>query len=475
MGPLTYVVLFGWPLVVVYLFRWLSAGWAFPLSYVMGFLFLPQAVFPIPGFPPYTRMAATVLGVLAATLLFDVKRFQKFQFSWLDVPMAIWCVCPFASSVTNDLGWYDGFRAASDQTMGWGASYFLGRIYLRELEIFRKLSILIILGAVLYVPFGLYEFHTGPVVHQKIYGFSVAGYLGAMRAHGYRPTVFLASGLMVGIWMMMATLLGAWLWKTGVIRKLWGIHIKWFMGVLTAAFILSQSMSALVSAIVGLALLFISRWIRTSVLILILIVALPTYLYFPCTGILDVDGILSAATAAFGPDRSGSLATRLNAEKLLAAKAQQRMIFGWGGWGRSRVQNDRGEDLVVTDSLWVIAYGGNGMVGLVSFTVWLLLPTLAFMLYFPAYLWDNRKLAPVAVMAVILPFYMLDCILNSMPNPVIMIINGGITTLVLIRSESPAREMGIDLLIADHYLNQQKPFQSRLPAGVQFDQNSPEN
>ena len=470
MGPLTYLAMFGWPPLIVYLFRWLPSGWAFPISFVMGFLFLPQAVFPISGLPSYSRMAATTLGVIIATLLFDIKRFRSIQFNWFDIPILIWCLCPFATSITNDLGWYDGFRAASDQTIGWGAPYFLGRLYLQELEAFRKLAILIFVGAILYIPFCLFEFRAGPVVHEMIYGFSVAPYINAARPIGYRPVVFLTTGLMTGIWLMMATILGVWLWKTGVFKQLWGVHIKWFIGAITFAFILSQSMSALISTVMGITILFLAKWARTAFMLLILIVALPAYLYFPSTGNMDIDGTISIVMQTMGPNRAFSLETRFRAEEVLVAKARERMIFGWGGWGRNRVLDLLGKDVAITDSQWVLAYGTTGMIGLVSFTVWLLLPTVVFILYFPAYLWHDRRLAPVAAMAVILPFYMLDCILNAMPNAIIIIINGGMTTLLLRRAETSNRERGVDLSVAEQYLSQAQQQPNHLLVGEQINE-----
>jgi len=31
--------------------------------------------------------------------------------------------------------------------------------------------------------------------------------------------------------MMVAALLGIWLWKAGVIKQIWGIPIKWLVGI----------------------------------------------------------------------------------------------------------------------------------------------------------------------------------------------------------------------------------------------------
>ena len=49
---------------------------------------------------------------------------------------------------------------------------------------------------------------------------------------------------------------------------------------------------------------------------------------------------------------------------MLAAKAMRRPVFGWGGWGRSRVHDEWGTDLSITDGLWIIQFGQLGQVQL---------------------------------------------------------------------------------------------------------------
>ncbi len=470
MGPLSYLTMFGWIPFVLYLFKWLPSVRAVTLAFVAGFLFLPQAVFPIGGLPSYTRMSATAIAALLGTILFDAKHLRSFRLSWLDIPMIVWCLCPFASSITNGLGWYDGFRQSSDQTVAWGAAYFLGKLYLSHLDALRKLAVSIFAGALLYIPFCLYEFKTGPSLHQIVYGFSVANYIGAVRSVGFRPTVFLASGLMTGVWLMSSIIIGVWLWKAGVLKRLWGIQMKWLLPAVTFTLVLSQSMSALISTIVGLALLFLMRWLRTPLLILILITALPTYVYFQATGNFNTEQALSIAEQTLGPDRASSLGTRLNSEKVLLVKARQRMMFGWGGWGRSRVTSEWGEDNVVTDSQWVIAFGSCGLVGLISFTVAILLPTVAFIFAFPVTRWHEKKVAGAAALAVILPFYMLDCILNAMPNAVIIFASGGISGLAINQFRN-TQQTGVNLLVAEKYLIQQdlRAFSQQVPSDTPKD------
>ena len=62
----------------------------------------------LPGLPDYTKTGAAVLSILLATIIFEPTRLFTFRPRWFDLPMLVFCVCPFFSSISNDLGAYDG-------------------------------------------------------------------------------------------------------------------------------------------------------------------------------------------------------------------------------------------------------------------------------------------------------------------------------------------------------------------------------
>lgn len=152
-------------------------------------------------------------------------------------------------------------------------------------------------------------------------------------------------------------------------------------------------------------------------------------------GNFDGDAIVSFLTDLLNPERAGSIAFRFENEELLRAKAQERLLFGWGGWGRNLVyaENWQGEieNITVTDSLWILAFGINGIVGLSCWSTSLLLPVVCFCVqHCPARTWFNPKVAPAAVLAVCLTLFVLDCLLNAMLNPIFPLISGGLAGLV---------------------------------------------
>lgn len=266
MSPLVYIVMFGWIPFVLYLFRWLPARWAIVISFIVAWLFLPLAEFPLPGLPDYTKMSAACYGVLLATIVFDVQRFSSFRFGWLDLPMLVWCLCPLASSLANDLGWYDGVSAAIAQTTSWGLPYYLGRLYLNNLDGLRKLAIAIFVGGLIYIPLCLIEVRMSPQLHRIFYGYHAHDFSQTVRYGGFRPTVFMEHGLMVGAWMMAAALIGVWLWRAGVIGQLWGIPIAQLVAALLVTNVLVKSTGALILLAIGLVILFVAKWFRTSML-----------------------------------------------------------------------------------------------------------------------------------------------------------------------------------------------------------------
>jgi len=430
------LVMFGWIPFVIYLFSRYPARRAIVISFVGAWLFLPQAVLPLPGIPDYDKIAATCYGILLATCIFDVGRFSTFRLSWIDIPMVIWCLCPVASSLSNDLGLYDGMAAALGQTVTWGVPYFLGRIYLNSLNGMRELAIGIFVGGLAYVPLCWFEMRFSPQLHRIVYGGNPgADFSQTIRLGGYRPTVFLTHGLAVGAFMMGATLVGIWLWQTGTVKQLWSIPIEWLVGALFITFILTRSTGAYALLAGGIAVLFVAKNLRTAILAFVLIAGIAVYLYLnAASGAYVADQMAESLSKILPEDRVGSLVFRLNNEELLSAKARERITFGWGGYGRALLFNPDGSQRTIPDSLWINIFGQNGIVGLVSLFVAMLLPTLSlFWARYPARLWTNRRVASAAVIALMTALYMVDCLINAMVNPIYILAAGGIAGLVLKR------------------------------------------
>ena len=421
------ISLFGWVPVVLGLFWLLPPRRAVVVAFLVAWLFLPMGGYAIAGLPNYSKMSATCLGVVLGVLIYDSGRLLSFRPRWADLPAVVWCLCPFASSVTNGLGVYDGVSAVVNQTITWGLPYVIGRLYFADVAALRELAIAILIGGLIYVPFCLYEIRMSPQLHTMVYGYHQHQFAQSIRFGGYRPTVFMQHGLAVGMWMAMASLVGVWLWRCAALRQLWGVPMSWMVPVLFVTTVLCKSAGALSLLAGGLAVLFVSRWTRTTFPLLCLVMAAPLYMGLRVSGYWTGDGLVAVSSSVMNKERAGSLKYRMENEDMLAAKAMQQPLFGWGGWGRARVYDEKGGDLSVTDGLWVIALGSHGLVGLVSLTGMLLLPGFLLWRRYPPAQWATPALASMAALAVVTTLYMIDNLPNGMVNPIFTVAAAGMT------------------------------------------------
>ncbi len=443
-----------WVLVVIYLFKWLPSQWAIVISFVGGYLFLPQFSFSLPLLIPGTRMAITTYAVLLGLLFFDTRYFKTFRLHWLDLPILVFCTCPFITSLTNGLGPFDGFKEVMAQAVSVGIPYILGRLWLGNLEGLRKFAITIFAGGVVYIPFCWFENVKGPMSHLIVYGMNAFDdWTQARRWGGWRPVVFLNHGLEVGLFMMAAALVGIWLWRTEVIKnKFWGMPVNRLVPLLIVTFLAVKSTGAWLYMFMGLAVIFTVRSFRTAILLFVLMIIVSTHLYASVTGTLPSDQIVGVIQQSLGEDRAGSIEYRFINEEILKAKASERIVFGWGGSGRSRVKSPiDGSDTIVTDSRWIIIFGINGMVGIVSWVTVYFLPLIAFWRCYPPTLWSHPKVAPAAILVVIVALFMLDNLLNA-PNSILFtLMCGAISGSVMVKSQDK-KPSGVDLRVAERYL-----------------------
>jgi hypothetical protein len=452
-----HVALFGWIPVIIYLFKWLTRSHrqVVAFAFVFATLFLPVWNFPIPGLPALGKYSATCYGVVLGTLLFDPKRFLSFRPSWVDIPMVIFCLCPFITSVDNDLGAYDGVNVTlAAIALNW-VPYFFGRIFFNDLAGLRLLATYIFAGSLFYIPLCFIENFIGPKIHLRIYGvLSFFDVNQAIRYGGYRPVIFMNHGLVVAFWMMSAAIIGLWLWRSQVVMRIWNMAMKPVMIAMLFTVISARSTGAWIYLAIASLILFVRGWAR-NLIVFALIFTIFTHLYLNITGQFQWRPIVEWVAVNVAPDRAQSLEVRFSNEEILAEKARKRIVFGWGGWGRSRVPSLwDGVDYTITDSTWVMVFGTKGLVGLASWAISLLLPVILFLLYYPGRLWLHPKLAPVAALATILTLAVADHLLNTSPTIVCILMAGGLNGLMA-DNLRVQQDTGVPLGVAEQYLPEQ--------------------
>lgn len=420
------ITMFGWIPVVIGLFSKFKPRHAVITAFLTAWLFLPIAKYPLPGMPDYTKMSATCWGIFIAAILFDNKTILRFKPSLADLPMIVWCLCPLFSSMSNHLGLYDGLATVFRYTVTWGFPYLIGRIYFSSLYGLKDFAMGIIIGGLIYSPLCLLESRLSPQLHFWLYGFYQSSFAQTYRWGGWRPMVFMEHGLMVGVWMMSATLISFWLWKTKVIKSFYGIPAFWLTAALFFTTMMVRSTGAIALLILGAGILIVTNKAKKNFLVIALIVIPIGYMATRSTGIWTGYGVQAFIADHISKERALSLWYRMENENILVKKALARPVFGWGGWGRSRVYDDEGKDISVTDGLWIIMFGQNGMFGLAALSTAFLLPIVNLLRKYPVRQWGSPQIAPGAVLSILLGLYMIDNMMNSMINPIFMVAAGGL-------------------------------------------------
>jgi hypothetical protein len=122
----TFIALIGWIPLALMLFAVLPARRAMVVGAVAAWLLLPPVAIDLQGLPPLSKATVTAVGILLGTLVFDVSRFLAFRPRWFDLPMLLFCLCPYATAISNGLRSYEGMSAALVEIVAWLFPYLVG-------------------------------------------------------------------------------------------------------------------------------------------------------------------------------------------------------------------------------------------------------------------------------------------------------------------------------------------------------------
>jgi hypothetical protein len=427
------VALFGWIPIVKSLFKRFDVRLAIAIAFVGGWEFLPVAGLKIKGIPEYNKVTATCMVIFFWARHFDRERLRNVSFSPIDLPMLIWCIAPFFSSVFNDLGLYDGLSQTMYQSITWGVPWYIGRVWFSDADGLKLLGTAIFIGAIVYIPFCWFELIMSPQLHRLTYGFHQHSFLQTLRdGGGFRPMVYMDHGLMTATWMGLALFLGAWLLYTRELpEKILSLPSGLLLLALAVTFLMMKSYGAIFLIFLGLLFAFLSNKMKNYWLIVVLLVAPHLYVYTRTTGIWDGTNLSSFVAEKFSPTRAQSLQFRFDNETILIQKAMEGTVFGWGGYGRSRVYDETGKDVSVTDGLWIITLGQNGIFGLMALILAVQTPVIFYLMRSAPERWNEKNRGAPTVMVVFMATYMIDSLLNAMINPVYMVFSGGIVGMLL--------------------------------------------
>ena len=411
------LALFGWPIVAISLFLIMSPRRAVIASYVGGWLFLPITVgYEVLGLPDYTKVVATIIGVVIGILLFDAKRFLSFRVHWIDAPVIIFCLWGATSSISTGKGLWDAFSVVLENSVLWGFPYVVGRVYFRDLESFRDLALGIVIGGLIYVPLCLIEIRMSPQLHIWIYGYHQHQFEQSIRFGGFRPTVFMQHGLAVAMWMVNATVLAIWMQARGNLQRYPMLLVTVVSATLLVTTVLCKSTGALTLMMVGLGAVFVASFLQKPLPLLILIMISPLWMTSRTLDLINGQ-IVYDLFSLISEDRAQSFQIRLDQEEEIRQIALKTPICGGSRWWPNGA-----------DQLWLIYFRNFGIVGIATFTAIFLIPGWILLRRIPFRQLCQPEWAPVTGMILIVVLYTIDNLLNGLVNPIFTVVAGALSS-----------------------------------------------
>lgn len=431
-----YAALFGWPLVAMVFFKTLRFQTALISTFIFGYLFLPTLVeYDLPVLPTLNKQSIPAICALLGALLIGSNaasggsRFVP-NGAALRILLVTLAAGAFLTVLTNSdaiiagplflpgLRTYDALSAILT-TLTALIPFFIACKFMGNRD-FQETFLKILVGsAVAYSFLALYEVRMSPQLNNMIYGFFPHSFIQHIRGDGFRPLVFLNHGLMLSLYLSFAIVAAATLLRKAPPenKNNYLLCIVWLFFTL----VLSKSIGALLLTIVFLPLALFGS-VKHHLMVAAAVATLAiSYPILRASSVIPTDQITNYVQK-YSPQRAQSLDVRFSNEDILLAKANQRPAFGWGGWGRSRVYNEWGKDISVTDGRWVILMGTSGWTGYLAEFGLLCLPLLLMLKNRRRYEFDGYTSA----LALILAINLIDMLPNASLSPLTWLISGAL-------------------------------------------------
>jgi hypothetical protein len=465
-----YLMLFGWPLVAVVLFRVLPLQKALIWTIFGGYLLLPSNMHvKLPMIPVFDKtmipnVSAAILCLFHAprvdkghgkpfqTGMFQAASGQRLSGQSLVIGLLILLIAvPFATVLTNRemlvfgphvlpaLRLYDGVSLVIEKVV-MVLPFLLAWRFLATRASQRLLLQAFVFGALVYSVPALFEVRMSPQLHTWVYGYFPHEFAQHVRDGGFRPVVFLRHGLLLGILFSMAILAALALWREavreGTTASGWLFAAIWLTGNL----IFAKTLGPLSIAAMLAPFLFLPGQRPQIFVAMTISLVLLLYPTLRGAGLVPVDAVYETALS-ISQERADSLKFRLVNEDALLDRANEKPFFGWGSWGRNQIFDpESGAELSIADGLWIGLIGSGGWLNYIAYFGLFTLPILLFAVrrrrYGPSLLTPGLMLVFGAALIDFLP--------NAGLTPYIWLFSGALTGFVLkpTAEENPAEASG---------------------------------
>jgi len=438
---ITAAVLLAWPIVAIYLFATLPVRQAVLWTILAGYLVLPvNSAIKITAIPALDKTSIPNLAAFVGCMIVlrrPIRVFRGFglpEFLILSSLISLVLTSEtngddiFNGIVVQGVGLYDAGSSILLQIIAL-LPFFLGReLFCNENDTEEILRVLVIAGLA-YSLLVLFEIRMSPVLHLWLYGYFPAPNMGnEVRTGlfgGFRPFVFVGTGLLLSFFVMTTAVAAAAFWRTGTpVMRAIRVPASAVTAYLSVLLALCKSLGALAYGVVLVPMVgFVSPKLQVKFAVVMVCVAL-LYPVLRSADAVPTNSVLNFA-GSISTDRRDSLQTRFDIENQLLARAHQRFLFGWGRWGRSFFFDKDGRLTTHPDGLWVIIIGEFGLIGFLTEFGLLALPVfrMASALSFAS---SQKEKVFIAALVLILAVNIFDLIPNSPLRPWTWLIAGAL-------------------------------------------------
>ncbi|MEM9761826.1 MAG: hypothetical protein AAF968_04850 [Pseudomonadota bacterium] len=460
MYQLTYVALFGFPLLSMMLFLRFGVQRGIVWTVMLGFLFLPlRPTFDLPLLPEVNRITISV--VCASLFAVFMMRGRGWTAqnaggesqSWLPrskvaVAFVVIALVSPVFTIFNNQDWGPSafgyllpvsFTDIGNMAYQVGFPIILLLLGRRLLADQRGVLTLLKAAGILGVAYGaliIFEWRLSPMLKFWVYGIWDINWSLVMRGDGFRPVVFLENGLQTAIFQSMACTCAVSVFRhsTGGDRTLWRMIALFNLACLP----FTLSMAAIVLGF-GFSLIAFFGLKRQILLVVALIAAsVFTYPLLRTLEVVPTKQILAVA-ASVSEVRASSLETRFTSEDRYIERALHRPLFGWAQRTRDLPRDEDDKPSAIPDGNWTIIITQRGFIAFVAIYGLFTLPTII--------LWLKRRVAPinhlVLGLSLAICVALIDKLLNSFFTPLLWLGSGallGVTERVVFKESNDAAE-----------------------------------
>ena len=448
-NPIAYLVLFSWPLVAWWFYARMPVERAFVWTIIGGYLILPPATsVDLPLLPPIDKLVMANICATVFTVAYAKVKVPLLPRSWFArILLLAFIFMPIPTILTNgdtiiidapfmEVGPMEQPIQVIPGLVPREVISFSGALILIHVLPFltaravlasetgrRELLRGLMIGGLLYTIPAVFEIRFSPQLNIWIYGFFQHDFIQMIRGSTYRPIVFLPHALWLAFFFVNAALATASLSR--VEDKAKRIKYTYALIWLFLVILASKSMASAAYALALVPLVFLlseAGRMRVAMLMVALALAYPS---LRNAGMLPLDDII-AFMSRISEDRAQSLGFRFENEEILLQHANERRIFGWGGWGRYLVYSEwDGIQDAVADGRWIFIFGTYGIFGFIAEFGLLASPVILIWLRHKRRI-EGDSQAHTGTLALMLGITMIDLLLNAAIVPFIWLIAGAL-------------------------------------------------